>query len=53
MLNGSEVITQLISCSEQLHESFQKLLEAPEQAECKTMSLSGALKALSGAPQHS
>jgi len=53
MWNGSEVITQWLSCSEQPHRSFQKLPEALEQAECKTMWLSDSLRVLWGAPQRS
>jgi len=40
------------SCSEQRHWSFQKLPEAPQRAECKTMCFSGALRVHSSAPQH-
>jgi hypothetical protein len=37
MYNGSEVITQRLSFSGQSYRSFQKLPDAPEQAECKTI----------------
>jgi len=51
MKNGSEVITQRLSYSEQPHRSFQKLPEAPAQAECQTIFFLGAVRVLSGAPQ--
>ena len=51
MWNGSGVITQRLSNSEQQQRSFQKLPEAPEQAECTTLCCSGILKVHSGAPQ--
>jgi hypothetical protein len=37
MYNGSEVITQRLSFSGQSYRSFQKLPDAPELAECKTI----------------
>jgi hypothetical protein len=39
MLNGSEVITQRLSYSEQPQRSFQKLPEASEQVECNDVLL--------------
>jgi len=49
--NGSEVITPQLSYSEQAHRSFQKLREAPEQAECKTICFSNTLRVLAGDSQ--
>jgi hypothetical protein len=51
MYNGSEVITEPLSYSKQQHWSFQKLQDAPEQAEWKMMYCSGAVRGHSGAPQ--
>jgi len=51
MYNGLEVITQRLGYSEQQYRSFEKPQEAPEQAECKKLCFSCALRVLSGAPQ--
>jgi len=44
MQNGSEVITQRLSYSEQPHRFFPKLPKCLEQAECTPMRISGAGK---------
>ena len=47
MYNCSEVINQWLTNSEQPHQAFQKLSKASNQAECRTMCFSGALRSTS------